>query len=757
MPNKNLSNLHMQQKALAKPTYSFDLNKALYIPQELCDTPQWVNWKYMLKEGRWTKVPYCSDGKGAASTINSVTWSTFQQACDACKSGDVDGIGFVFTKNDPYLGIDLDPYKLAKSNQILPEMTEIISGLDSYTESSPSGEGYHVIVRAKLPQNGRKSAVVEMYDQGRFFTFTGDYYPSSPVTVNDAQKATDELLQLVFGHSIKDAANDPSSKQTIIKNLTDDEVLDKLRSSAKFIQLWAGRWQEHYPSQSEADLALAGLLVGTGVVSEDQLDRLFRQSGLFREKWDELRGEKTYGQITIEKALESAVSPIDSALLDKMNGQFAIVTVGSKVLILEEFTSDSGAHDIRLMGKADFQLLKANELVQNPKNAKQQIDAGLWWTMQPARRQYKGVVFKPEGNSDGYFNLWHGFPIPPRHGDCSLFWDLLLNVICAGNENLYQYVRKWLAHMMQHPAKIPGVALVLRGGQGTGKNTFVDAVGKLVGKQHYMSVARMGQVSGKFNAHLKAKILLNANEACWGGNKQDAGSLKSMITDETITIEYKGKDAITVSNYLRVIVCSNEDWAVPIDIDDRRFLPMDVSDIHKQDHKYFAAFHQQMDNGGYEALMYDLLQEDLTGFLVEKKPDSPFGLDMKIKSADSVTRWLYEALQMGIFQARGYGTFATYSSGDSWPKEEDKDKLYGAYILYCGQMRDHHPEERSNMFKIFNRLLGDAVKEVRPNAKPLLPQWESRRVRVFRFSSLSKCRANFAQNIGVVGLKWPKV
>ena len=154
----------------------------------------------------------------------------------------------------------------------------------------------------------------------------------------------------------------------------------------------------------------------------------------------------------------------------------------------------------------------------------------------------------------------------------------------------------------------------------------------------------MDQIVGRFNAHLMNRLVLHANEALWGGTRSDAGKLKALITDLTIPIEQKGVDSISMSNYLRIFVSSNEAWAVPIDPDDRRFVILDPSDSHKQDQKYFAAICGETERGGREALMYDLLHEDLDDFHPRAKPTSRFGFDMKLRSADTVARWLYEWL-----------------------------------------------------------------------------------------------------------------
>lgn len=169
----------------------------------------------------------------------------------------------------------------------------------------------------------------------------------------------------------------------------------------------------------------------------------------------------------------------------------------------------------------------------------------------------------------------------------------------------FDYVIRWFAHLFQRQGELPGTALVLRGRQGTGKGTMMMYLGIIVG-QHYLELVQMGQVTGRFNAHMKDALLVHANEAIWGGDKASEGAIKAMITDETSAVEFKGRDIITVKNYKRLVLASNNDWVVPRDMDDRRFFVLDVSDAHKEDQEYFDAIHAEMSAGGLEALMHHL-------------------------------------------------------------------------------------------------------------------------------------------------------
>jgi archaellum biogenesis ATPase FlaH len=185
------------------------------------------------------------------------------------------------TEKDPYTGIDLDHCRKPETGEIKPWARRIIAVLNSYTEVSPSETGVHIFVQGRLPGKGQKRDCIEMYDQARFFTVTGDHLPGTPTTVEDRQAGVEWLY---------------TAMPIMAKLLADSGRREK------FARLFTGDLSE-YGSQSEADLALCSL-AGKVMASAEQMDALMRLSGLYREKWDEMHGAQTYGQMTITKARE---------------------------------------------------------------------------------------------------------------------------------------------------------------------------------------------------------------------------------------------------------------------------------------------------------------------------------------------------------------------------------------------------------------------------------------------------------------------
>jgi hypothetical protein len=280
------------------------------IPIELRERTQWVTWRREDRNGKPTKIPLRPDGSGNASTTDPVTWGTFSQAFEIARRGGVDGIGYVFTDDDPYVGVDLDAC-IDEQGQLHPDAGALISSLNSYTEKSVSGTGIHIIARANL--NGSRNRTTqtgwggdfECYGHSRYFCFTGDHLQGTPKTIEKRQHELNQVMAHIFPTTATTAAQAKSTRLPSL-DLDDEELLDRARGARNgnnFDRLWRGDTTGH-SSHSEADLALLGLLAFWTGPDRARLDQLFRRSGLFRPKWNTKRGDTTYGQQTIERALE---------------------------------------------------------------------------------------------------------------------------------------------------------------------------------------------------------------------------------------------------------------------------------------------------------------------------------------------------------------------------------------------------------------------------------------------------------------------
>jgi hypothetical protein len=282
------------------PTASLMFDDAT-IPAELKAIPHWVCWRAVPKGERIEKIPVCVSTGTLASSTNPNTWTDYASAAQQASMVDGLGLGFVFQQNAGIVGVDLDKCRNAETGTLEPWAEEIVNSLNTYGEVSPSGRGLHLYMRGVLPPGRRKKSKVEVYEDGRFFTVTGHHLAGTLTTI---EPRTDELAAFHARYLADPAPERPASTMMRTTPLGDVEIVEKCRTARnapKFEALWRGS-TSGYASQSDADLALIGLLK---FYTQDagQLDRLFRQSGLMRDKWNERRGDQTYGERTIAEAL----------------------------------------------------------------------------------------------------------------------------------------------------------------------------------------------------------------------------------------------------------------------------------------------------------------------------------------------------------------------------------------------------------------------------------------------------------------------
>jgi len=277
---------------------------------------------------RDTKIPYNPRSGGKASSTNADTWADLDFAAHACELHSYTGLGFVFTKEAGIVGVDIDHCIDLDSGALNDTAAAILAKLPpTYIEISPSGTGLHIFLRGEMPAGGMRNAKtgVEMYSHARYFTMTGKRYGDCPAVVADGDDALAWIHQQFIAATKKAPAKSRKKKQAG-QPLGDDEILEKARSAkngAAFAALWEGRWESYchpnesadspgapvFASQSEADLALCCKLAFWTGKDRERMDRLFRQSGLMREKWDTRHhaNGNTYGEETIARAIDASV------------------------------------------------------------------------------------------------------------------------------------------------------------------------------------------------------------------------------------------------------------------------------------------------------------------------------------------------------------------------------------------------------------------------------------------------------------------
>jgi hypothetical protein len=435
--------------------------------------------------------------------------------------------------------------------------------------------------------------------------------------------------------------------------------------------------------------------------------------------------------------------------IDLLNEQYSLVLLGSKAVVFMDQPKAPVDDQQRVLKIEAFNAWFSNKFTEVLSGDKLKVITWAQaWMQSSKRRSYKGIEFFPdpkscEGMKD-YLNLWSGFAFEPKQKkdkSCgySVFKDHLIHNVCNGNMKHFEWLFGFFSHIVQYPRERIGVALVMRGLQGTGKTTVGEVFGSLF-PRHFFLVDDPRYVTGQFNAHMASCLLLQAEEAVWAGDKAAEGRLKGLITSPIQQIEAKGVDPIRLKNYVRIIMTSNNDWVVPAGKDERRFAVFDVHPRCAQNHGYFKEMYDELNHGGREALLYDMLHYDLSKVNMREIPRTAALLEQKIRSFDSIESWWYQCLLRG----------SQLRTEDDWHINMTCSKIIDDYILESDRIGVKRKAAETEVGMKLTKLI-PRLEKVRTYDTSL-----SRRTWQWVFPPLEECRQDFT-NALQQDVVWPQV
>jgi len=414
-------------------------------------------------------------------------------------------------------------------------------------------------------------------------------------------------------------------------------------------------------------------------------------------------------------------------VVTELNKNHAVVRVGNSVAIMEKFINDMAEQDFRIMKQTDFTLLYRNRTININRRS---VPISNIWLDSDQRKEYQGIIFDPDNKDPDYYNLWTGLSRKPQKGDWSLFREHIEDIIAPGYSD---WLIAWMARVVQDPGGIrPGTVPVLRGEQGTGKSLFVSIFGELFGK-HYTTISSVKGITRQFTHYLKDNVLLFLDEGIWGGDKQSAGALKSIITEPWRMTEPKGFEAFRIKNHINLIIASNEEWIVPGGIGERRFLVLDVRNHRKGDYDYFRKMATQMYNqGGIEAMMHDLLRVNVKDVNLREIPRTEGTRDQILHSLSMI----------GSFWLSRLEKCTLVDSHDYWKRVVSTQKLYDQYADFVRSRYAHRNIAQQSQF-------GRELRSYCPAMTTLRKRHAEGRYYVYGLPSLPECRSAFDQALGV--------
>jgi hypothetical protein len=465
-----------------------------------------------------------------------------------------------------------------------------------------------------------------------------------------------------------------------------------------------------------------------------------RDPSLHGDGYIEQRVRDLDGVITYIAERERAKPP--PAWIEEMNKDYAVARFGGKVVIA--MTTE---REITFISKEAFLDLHANKFPPSTEEDEgTRKPKGQVWFKHRQRREYisPGVVFEPSAypqTRPGALNLWRGFSVRPKQGDWSLMQDHILNILANGNEEHAEYILNWMAYCVQHPEIPAAVALAFTGEQGSGKGVVWRAFGNLF-DPHFRHFYHPDQFTGRFNSQLGTSVFIFLDEAIWGGNKDVAGAIKAMITEPMLQIELKGIDRKEFPNRLSIVACSNEDWAVPVETGDRRWAVFKIDDRYAtsfcssaEREAYFGPLYEQMEKGGQEAMLSDLLRRKVSAADIRDVPNTSEKARLKNLALPSTKRWIEMILQE-----------CEVSLMHPWGEDgliAEKDFLYGHYVEFCKE----HGIKRPDPVNVWARELRGVFKaaldtEYRPRIGGKIGP------RKYKFGPLDDCRELFDRKVG---------
>ncbi len=662
------------------------------VPNDLKSINRWVTWR----DADGKKIPN-------QRIDRPDQFLTYQQAVERVPADG--GIGFVFTNDDDLGGVDLDGCRDPVTGKAADWVHKWLILFNSYAEVSPSGTGFKIFAHGcpkSLRTNSRKmegdpipipgsdktkSPGIEAYVSGRFFAVTGQAV-SDVDEVGSSPKAWNELAKYL---------DEPSKSSARVKAAGRNDALFKVGCSMR--------------SYGMPESAIRAALQEANRKNSD-VHASFAEGPLDD---GELNG-------IVERVLKyeagSAGRSATPDWVDRINDRFACVVdaEGSGFRIVED-RYDGALKKRRYVKHKLDDLIKAHaheKVVVNPtKNPPAGTPIFKAWNEHPGKQLYETMGFYPGGAPNWCLNTWRGFGIDPCPGDHHLrYLDHLREIICAGNEEHFHYLERWLAHMVQHPDHMPGVAVVMRGPEGAGKGMAVAPLGRIMG-DHFMHLTEPEHLVGRFTGHLNACVLCFADEALYAGNKKHEAVLKGLITEAEVLSEGKYQPAKMVRRYVHLMMASNSEWVVPANINARRFFVLDVSDIKRNDFDYFGAMDQGMRGGGDANLLNHLLNVDLSAFNVRRVPRTDALRAQQALTLDPKVAWLMDLLDVGELPC-----------ATDWPDRVclSKDAQYGGkrYPGLFDEARRSNPQLKS----VSDQMLAKLIKKIgaeKVHPRPTLP------------------------------------
>jgi hypothetical protein len=409
---------------------------------------------------------------------------------------------------------------------------------------------------------------------------------------------------------------------------------------------------------------------------------------------------------------------------------YALIILGGQIRVIkneeiELMRANRLLRGVSLYQKRDAELMMRRSLSANGFAQSSNVIANFF--IDPQTTVFEETAFHPLEQPTNVLNYWRS-PVAAISGkDISEIIYFLCNVICAGDRSASEYLLNFLAHMLQKPEEKPGIIIVLMGGQGVGKGTLFKLL-QAIWKGSVMLVQDIDHVVGRFNSGLERCFISCMDEAIFRGDRKASERLKALITEPFFRIEEKYEPARTIQSFHRFFAATNSNHFGQVDIDDRRYLFLRVSDQKRCDHDYFRRLNDLFaDEKVIGAFVHSLYQRDLKGVNIFARPQATEHVIQRVKSLTGFARFWHDFLVR-----EGVGIDGSFLSTDA---------LLTDYGNYNSREERYFPLQSNELSRNIAEMCPSATKTRRAEAGGFSP-------RGYNFPPLSVCRREFENYVG---------
>ncbi len=453
----------------------------------------------------------------------------------------------------------------------------------------------------------------------------------------------------------------------------------------------------------------------------------------------------------------------------KMNIRGVIEKMNKNLIYVKE-TGEFIITDLKSNGEQTWYLKNSAKVKEHYKKytfpcyySKKNINLFDLWLSNIERREVRSIGFNPAINYDtnDIFNLWKGFNIDKEKAeefnvnDAKPILEHIRNIWCNNNEDTFNYVIDWFAHVLQKPHKKIGVVLCLKSKQGAGKGIVLEKIAEIIGDNHYIQNSNANFLFGDFNGMLEAKVLIDLDECFWGGDKKLESIVKNKITEKKQPINKKNKELYIIDDYANYIITTNNDWFAGLTEEDRRHYCIQLNNLlsgRMTDEKYKML--KPVIEAPAGSFAKYLFNRDITNFNPRVYKKSKLAQEQVERNWNSVKIWFHDSLKEGGFSLPN-DKFVAWNDiltdeyqnniGGIRIKNKKTNKLETAYFkdwLYNCYNKQHTGGHKFHNDAFYRELklncLNNLYKEIRPDIKKL-----NGRSRFILLPELNECRKNW--------------